>query len=154
MSTRSFHQGVVRLFLASTLLLAGVSGCLNRASPEPEGALLAHIVSGPDAPQRVLMGLTQALETSKAGYDVMVYLDVDAVAIAVRGGEDVKLMDWQSSRKLIADLVAADVPIYVCPRCLATAGYQPEELREGIELASPDRLFEWTDSARIVTLDH
>jgi predicted peroxiredoxin len=45
------------------------------------------------------------------------------------------------------------VDIFVCPTCLKVAGYNPEDLMEGIQVAQKDKFFSFT-KGRILTLDY
>jgi peroxiredoxin family protein len=45
------------------------------------------------------------------------------------------------------------VGVYACPTCLKIAGYKPEDLIAGVQIAQKDKFFNFT-KGRIITLDY
>jgi len=111
-----------------------------------------HITESYNDPHRVLMPLKMAVLMSK-DQDVLVYMDIHAVELLVKDAKDLKFSDFSSAQAYIKDLLANNVGIYACPTCLATAGFKPEQLMEGIQLAQKDKFFNFT-KGRIITLDY
>lgn len=111
-----------------------------------------HITESYDDPHRVLMPLKMAAMMSK-DKDVLVYMDIHAVELLVTGARDVNFSDFLSAQTYIKDLLANNVGVYACPTCLEVAGFKPEDLMEGVQLAQKDKFFNFTNG-RIITLDY
>jgi predicted peroxiredoxin len=111
-----------------------------------------HITESYNDPHRVLMPLKMAVLMSK-DKDVLVYMDIHAVELLVKGAKDLNFADFESAQTYIKDLVANKVGVYACPTCLKIAGYNPEDLMEGVQVAQKDKFFNFTEG-RIITLDY
>lgn len=111
-----------------------------------------HITESYNDPHRVLMPLKMAVMMSK-DQDVIVYMDIHAVELLVKGAKDLTFSNFSSAQAYIKDLLANKVGIYACPTCLAVAGFKPEDLMEGIQVAQKDKFFNFT-KGRIITLDY
>ena len=111
-----------------------------------------HITESYNDPHRVLMPLQMALMMSK-DHDVLIYMDIHAVELLVKDAKDIKFSDFSSAQAYIKDLLANNVGIYACPACLAVAGFKPEDLMDGIQVAQKDKFFNFT-KGRIITLDY
>jgi predicted peroxiredoxin len=85
--------------------------------------------------------------------DVLVYMDIDAVKILVKGAIDVTLPEFESALTYIKMLSRMGVGIHACPTCLKVAGYSPADLMEGILIANKDKFFDFT-KGKIITLDY
>jgi len=85
--------------------------------------------------------------------DVLVYMDIDAVNLLVKGAEDLTHEGFESLQTYIRQLNEKGVGVYACPTCLKVAGYTPEDLMEGIMPAQKDKFFNFTQG-RIITLDY
>lgn len=111
-----------------------------------------HITRSYDDPGRVLMPLKMATLMAP-DKDVIVYLDIDAVKMLVKGSKDIESGDFESAHTYIKKLIEQKVGVYACPACLAVAGFKPEDLIEGVQIAQKDRFFNFT-KGRIVNLDY
>ncbi len=111
-----------------------------------------HITESYNDPHRVLMPLKMASLMAE-DHDVLVYLDIHAVELLVKGAKDLNFSDFSSAQAYIKDLLANNVGIYACPTCLAVAGFKPEDLMEGVQVAQKDKFFNFT-KGRIITLDY
>jgi len=149
------------LVLATIAMLTWTSGCANiqseAATPQPaaarDGALI-HIKSGPADVHAVLMGLQMARTLASEGdVAVRVYLDVEAVVFALAEPEVVEMEPFGASDQIVAQLLARDVRVLVCPGCLKAAGKTPADLMPGAEVATKAALFDLAPG-RIVTLDY
>ena len=114
--------------------------------------MLIHISESYDAPNRVVMPLKMAVMMSE-DKDVLVYMDIDAVGLLVKDSKDLDYGDFESCHTYIKQLIDKNVGIYACPSCLKNAGFEPEDLMEGIRVAEKDKLFDFT-KGRIITLDY
>ncbi len=111
-----------------------------------------HITESYNDPHRVLMPLKMALMMS-GDKDVLVYMDIHAVELLVKGAKDLNFADFESAQSYIKQLVDKKIGVYACPTCLKIAGFKPEDLMDGIQVAQKDKFFNFT-SGRIVTLDY
>jgi predicted peroxiredoxin len=111
-----------------------------------------HITQSYNDPHRVLMPLKMAVLMAKEK-DVLVYMDIHAVDLLVKGAKDLNFADFESAQTYIKELVANNVGVYACPTCLKIAGFNPEDLIEGVQVAQKDKFFNFT-KGRIITLDY
>lgn len=114
--------------------------------------LFIHITECYDDPHRVLMPLKMAVMMAK-DKDVIVYMDIHAVMLLVKGAEDIKFANFESAHTYIKQLIDMKVGVYACPTCLEIAGFKPEDLMEGVQTAQKDKFFNFT-KGRILTLDY
>jgi predicted peroxiredoxin len=111
-----------------------------------------HITESYNNPHKVLMPLKMA-NMMAMDKDVLVYMDIKAVELLVKGAKDLNYVDFQSCQTLIKSLIAKKVGVYVCPTCLKIAGFKPEDLMEGIQIAQKEKFFNFT-KGRIISLDY
>ena len=111
-----------------------------------------HITESYNDPHRVLMPLKMAVMMSN-DKDVLVYMDIHAVELLVKGAEDLNFADFESAQTYIKQLADKKVGVYACPTCLKIAGFKPEDLMDGVQVAQKDKFFNFT-SGRIITLDY
>jgi predicted peroxiredoxin len=111
-----------------------------------------HITESYNDPHRVLMPLKMANMMAE-DHDVIVYMDIHAVELLVKGAKDLKFADFESAQTYIKSLVDKKVGIYACPTCLKIAGFKPEDLMEGVQIAQKDKFFNFT-KGRILALDY
>ena len=114
--------------------------------------IFIHITESYNDPHRVLMPLKMAVMMS-ADKDVLVYMDIHAVELLVKGAKDMQFADFDSAQTYIKQLTDKGVGVYACPTCLKIAGFKPEDLMDGIQLAQKDKFFNFT-KGRIITLDY
>jgi len=111
-----------------------------------------HITESYNDPHRVLMPLKMATLMA-IDKDVLVYMDIHAVELLVKGAEDLYFPEFSSAQTYIKELIANNVGVYACPTCLKAAGFEPMNLMEGIQVAQKDKFFNFT-KGRIITLDY
>jgi predicted peroxiredoxin len=111
-----------------------------------------HITECYSDPHRALMPLKMAVMMAD-DKDVLVYMDIHAVHLLVKGSEDLKFADFESAHTYIKKLIDKGVGVYACPTCLKIAGFKPEDLIEGVQVAQKDKFFNFT-KGRIITLDY
>ena len=152
------------LFILSVLLIIscnqnsqqptapGLVGKVAETETTVRDGIFIHITECYNDPHRVLMPLKMAVMMS-ADKDVLVYLDIHAVQLLVKGSEDLKFADFESAHTYIKQLTDKGVGVYACPTCLKIAGYKPEDLMEGVQVAQKDKFFSFT-KGRIITLDY
>ncbi|GET22254.1 DsrE family protein [Prolixibacter denitrificans] len=118
----------------------------------PRDGVFIHITQGYDDPHRVLMPLKMAAMMAM-DKDVVVYMDIHAVELLVKDAKDLTYADFESFQTYVKQLVEKGVPVMACPTCLKIAGYTPDDLMEGVQVAQKDKFFNFTEG-RIVTLDY
>lgn len=145
---------ILRLFvLLPVAMFAAQFLPLYAQEVAPNDGAFIHLSAGPDNPHRVLMALKMAVVMAEGKKDVLVYCDIDAVKLLVKGAPDVTHNAFDSSSALLAKLVAMKVPVRACPSCLKAAGKTPEDLLPAIQIANRDEFFSFT-KGRILTLDY
>ena len=128
------------------LAMAGMlttSAVAEEPTAEVKDGVFIHISHGKDDPHRLLMALKMA-EIMCGERDVLVYLDIKAVEVALKGAADFSFSHFPSSNTQIENLLAAGVTIQVCPGCLKAAGKTPEDVRAGVQIADKDAFFSFT----------
>lgn len=111
-----------------------------------------HITEAYNNPHKVLMPLQMATMMAK-DKDVLVYMDIEAVNLLTREARDMELKGFESLHTYLTQLLDLEVDIFACPTCLKAAGYIPEDLRLGIQIANKERFFNFTQG-RILTFDY
>jgi predicted peroxiredoxin len=119
---------------------------------KPRDGVLIHITESYDDPHRLLMPLKMATIMAN-DKDVLIYMDIEAVKILVKGALDITHPEFESAHNYIKQLSSMGVGIHACPTCLKVAGYKSEDLMEGIIIANKDKFFDFT-KGRIITLDY
>jgi len=61
--------------------------------------------------------------------------------------------DFESFQTYIKELLDKNVGVYACPTCLKIAGFKPEDLMDGVQVAQKDKFFNFT-KGRIIALDY
>ena len=64
--------------------------------------------------------------------------------LLVKGAKDLKFADFESAQTYMKGLVDKKVGVYACPTCLKIAGFKPEDLMEGVQVAQKDKFFNFT----------
>ncbi len=124
---------------------------ISRVDSVRDGVFI-HITESYNDPHRVLMPLKMATMMAK-DKDVIVYMDIHAVELLVKGAKDLNFADFESFQSYIKQLVNKKVGVYACPTCLKIAGFKPEDLMDGVQVAQKDKFFNFT-KGRIITLDY
>ena len=154
----------IRILLIAGLMIISFSQCSNSENNKVNGTadtgtvmpsrdgVFIHITAGYNDPHRVLMPLKMATLMAD-DKDVLVYLDIHAVELVVKGAEDLNFADFDSFQSYIKQLADKNVGVYACPTCLKIAGHEPGDLIDGVQVAQKDKFFNFT-SGRIITLDY
>lgn len=114
--------------------------------------LFIHITEAYDDAHEVLMPLKMASMMAQ-DKDVLVYMDIDAVKLLVKDAKDLQYSEFESAHTYIKKINELGGTVMACPTCLKIAGYKPEDLREGVEIANKDKFYNFT-KGRILTLDY
>lgn len=137
------------ILLVCTVALQSQAGAKDM--PVRDGVFV-HITHGADDPHSVLMGLRMA-NLMAEDKDVLVYLDIKAVDVVLRDAPDLQQKPFDSSKTQLRALLDKNVPVFVCPGCLAAAGKKSEDVTDGVKIAQKDAFFDFT-KGRILTLDY
>lgn len=147
------------LIIIAMLMLASCNQVTEQGDSQPAATIesatdgvFIHITQGYDDPHRVLMPLKMATMMAN-DKDVLVYMDIDAVNLLVKGAKDLEYKDFESCQTYLKKLAEMNVGVYACPTCLQVAGFGPGDLMEGIQTAQKDKFFNFTEG-RIITLDY
>jgi predicted peroxiredoxin len=127
------------------------SAILTAAEPLKDGVFI-HISEGYNDPHRVLMPLKMATMMA-ADKNVIVYMDIHAVDLLVKSSKDLNYADFESAHTYIKQLTDKNIGVYACPTCLKIAGFKPEDLLDGVQVAEKEKFFNFTEG-RIITLDY
>jgi predicted peroxiredoxin len=133
----------------------GTSNMDQKAIETPNSTkdgVFIHITESYNDPHRVLMPLKMATMMAM-DKDVIVYMDIHAVELLVKGAKDMTFSDFDSFQSYVKQLIDKNVGVYACPTCLKIAGFKPEDLMDGVQVAQKDKFFNFTQG-RIVTLDY
>ncbi len=125
---------------------------MTSSADSARDGIFIHITQGYNDPHRVLMPLKMA-NMMAMDKDVLVYLDIKAVELVLKNSKDLEYAEFDPLKKQLQGLIDKKVGVYACPTCLKLAGYTPEDLMEGIQVANKDRFFDFT-KGRIITLDY
>jgi predicted peroxiredoxin len=114
--------------------------------------MFIHITESYNDPHRVLMPLKMAVMMTM-DKDVIVYIDIKAVELLVKSSKDLNFAEFESAHTYIKQLIEKGAGVYACPTCLKIAGFKPEDLIAGVQVAQKDKFFDFT-KGRIITLDY
>jgi predicted peroxiredoxin len=134
-------------------LIAAVSGGQAHDDLNPQDhPLLLHMTTGDS--WRGAMGLEFAQAMLKSGHPVAVFLNLDAVKLALRTGEQEKKASMQQiPREIIASLIREGAIVLICQPCLAEVGLKLDHIVPGVQVSRPGYLenFVFADNVRTLT---
>ncbi len=119
---------------------------------KPKDGVFIHITESYNDPHKVLMPMKMAVMMAD-DKDVLVYMDINAVELLVKDAKDIEHKDFDTFQSYLKQLIEKNIGVYACPTCLEVAGYNKEDLFEGVQLAQKDKFFNFTDG-KIITLDY
>ncbi|WP_375583244.1 DsrE family protein [Cyclobacterium xiamenense] len=119
---------------------------------ESRDGVFIHITESYNDPHKVLMPMKMAVMMAE-DKDVLVYMDINAVELLVKDANDLTHEDFETFQTYLKILLENEVGVYACPTCLKVAGFNPEDLLEGVQTAQKDKFFNFT-KGRIITLDY
>lgn len=151
MQRRTSRFAAVSGVAAIATMGVGCASTINHEQAPRDGAFI-HIKSGPDQAHAAMMGLRMA-QLMSADRDVLVYCDIDGIGLVLDDSPELKMEPFGSSRAMVDDLIARDVPVFACPGCLKAAGKTPDDLADGVRVAEKEAFFGFT-RGRILTLDY
>jgi predicted peroxiredoxin len=130
----------------------------DEVPPPARDGVFVHVSHGADDAHRALMALKMAALMTKT-QDVLVYMDVQAVHLAVKADETGRHVTvatheaFPASDEMLRQILAGGGTVCVCPTCLKAAGYEEADLREWIALADKAKFFSFT-KGRILSIDY
>ena len=151
-STRDWQRIGLAMVVASLVTLTALRAGAAEPATEARDGVFIHISHGSEDPHRVLMALQMASIMCE-DRDVLVYFDIKAIDVVVKGAADLHYKQFPSSAQQLAALPKKGVTLMACPGCLKAAGKAPDDLAPGVEVADKDRFFSFT-KGRILTLDY
>jgi predicted peroxiredoxin len=100
------------------------------------------------------MGLHFAHATLKQGHPVAIFLNLDAVKLAAKTGEqEMKPSMQRPPREIIADFIRDGGIVLMCGPCMAEFGLKTEDLVAGVQMGRPGytQSFIFAENARTLT---
>lgn len=144
--------------LAGALALSAVSfvqahdnAAMEKAAPK-NNPLFINMTTGDS--WRGWMGLHFAHATLKMGHPVSVFLNMDAVKLASKKGEQEKKPSMQRvPRDIIADFIKDGGIVLMCGPCMQEFGLTQADLVEGVQMGRPGYTqgFIFAENARTLT---
>jgi len=119
----------------------------------PSDGLFLHVSHGADDPHRPLMAFRMAAAVAASGRPVLVYCDIEAVRLLVKGAPEVALAPFPDASASLRAMLGKGVRVRACPTCLKVAGFTEADLIDGVRLADRDEFFSFADG-RILSIDY
>lgn len=94
---------------------------------------VVKLTHGKNDPERVAVALTVATTAVVSGVPVQLFLIHDAVELALPGAlESLSVAHSPPLHEMLAQLLAADVPVYACTQCMLRRSIDESALRDGV----------------------
>lgn len=122
------------------------------ASAPQKNPLFINMTTGDS--WRGWMGLHFAHATLKQGHPVAIFLNLDAVKLAAKTGEqEMKPSMQRPPREIIADFIRDGGIVLMCGPCMAEFGLKTEDLVPGVQMGRPGytQSFIFAENARTLT---
>ena len=142
--------GIVLGFAVAHLPLGSLPGTAQAQASKP--ALFVNMTTGDS--WRGWMGLHFAHNTMKMGHQVTIFLNLDAVKLAAKIGEQEKRPSMQRiPRDIVADFIKDGGKVLICGPCLSEFGLKLDDLVPGVELGKPGytQSFIFAENAKTLT---
>ncbi len=115
------------------------AGAAAAQPAEPLTPVFVNLTTDDD--WRASMALHWASVALRRGHPVTVWLNVDAVRLAVGHiAHPVHSMQDKSAQDMLLDLVREGGTVLVCGGCLKRAGFNRDQLVDGVEMGHPDKV--------------
>jgi predicted peroxiredoxin len=148
---QAFALLLIPLLAASCIRVDNTPKTTVAEEPKTDGVFI-HISKGAGGTHEVLMALMLADKFSTSN-DVLVFFDLDGIGMVVEDAPNLSMDPFDPSDDIFERLVNRGVEILACPACLKAAGFDEEDLRNGVKLAEKERFLDFTEG-RILTLDY
>jgi predicted peroxiredoxin len=122
------------------------------ASAPQKNPLFINMTTGDS--WRGWMGLHFAHATLKQGHPVAIFLNLDAVKLAAKTGEqEMKPSMQRPPREIIADFIRDGGVVLMCGPCMAEFGLKTEDMVAGVQMGRPGytQSFIFAENARTLT---
>ena len=122
------------------------------ASAPQKNPLFINMTTGDS--WRGWMGLHFAHATLKQGHPVAIFLNLDAVKLAAKTGEqEMKPSMQRAPREILADFIRDGGIVLMCGPCMAEFGLKMEDLVAGVQMGRPGftQSFIFAENARTLT---
>ena len=122
------------------------------ASAPQKNPLFINMTTGDS--WRGWMGLHFAHATLKQGHPVAIFLNLDAVKMAAKTGEqEMKPSMQRAPREIVADFIRDGGIVLMCGPCMAEFGLKMEDLVAGVQMGRPGytQSFIFAENARTLT---
>jgi predicted peroxiredoxin len=122
------------------------------ASAPQKNPLFINMTTGDS--WRGWMGLHFAHATLKQGHPVAIFLNLDAVKLAAKTGEqEMKPSMQRPPREIIADFIRDGGVVLMCGPCMAEFGLKTEDMVVGVQMGRPGytQSFIFAENARTLT---
>lgn len=146
------HTKIYLFFILSFFLIVSTNQAQEKDNQQEKEGIFLHITTSYDNLHRLLMPLKMAT-LMVPDKSVLIYMDIEAVKILVKDSKDITHPEFESAHTYIKKLIELGVEIYACPTCLKVAGYNPEDLMDGIKTANKERFFNFT-KGRVISLSY
>jgi predicted peroxiredoxin len=122
------------------------------ASAPQKNPLFINMTTGDS--WRGWMGLHFAHATLKQGHPVAIFLNLDAVKLAAKTGEqEMKPSMQRAPREILGDFIRDGGIVLMCGPCMAEFGLKMEDLVAGVQMGRPGftQSFIFAENARTLT---
>lgn len=101
------------------------------------------------------MAAAQAYNAAKRGHDVVVYLNVRGVYLAVKDRQQDTLgATGRTAQETLKMAMDNGARVLVCPMCMRQGGVTSDDLIDGVELGKPEVLFKLLSQDDLVALSY
>jgi predicted peroxiredoxin len=98
--------------------------------------LLINLTTAKDNPDKTVVAFVIANAGVAAGQEVVIFLNVEAVRLAIKGyADDIETQGFKPLRELLATFMANGGKIWICPPCFNARGLDKESLIAGVTFA-------------------
>jgi len=139
-----------------TLAALVAVGYTTLGSAEPQvgqtpPTVLLNVTSGDEDLLAVTTAFHVAEHSLARGRTAVLFFNVRGPVIASkRLPETTKLGGDPPIRQQLAELIRKGAKVYVCPYCVKAAGLRKEDLVAGVELATPEKIFDHVHANSVV----
>lgn len=122
------------------MMHGGGKGMQGAPAPaEPSTPVFVNLTTDDD--WRAGMALNWTRKAMKRGHPATVWLNIEAVRIAVGHiAHPVHAMQNKSAQQALQDLIADGATVLVCGGCLQRAGFDRDDLIDGVQIGGPSRV--------------
>lgn len=130
---------LIQSLAVALALLIAVPLASQAQDAQTDPTIVVHVTS--DDAWAGLKGLTFARNVQNAGGDVVVFLNIRAVAFANENvPQHAGAMNGKTAHEVIAEIVADGGRVFACPGCTRQAGLDIADRIEGVEPGGPEFL--------------